>query len=298
MNHTKKLKIKKAYIVTTLLAFVLFFGFSSCTVEEEIDLVSTDQGIENLKTTPEISLKNTGFTPNPDRLYHITPLGLAENRGIGANGNTFPFLNAGSYSLRADEVRWKFTPAPTDGYYFIDCIGGRNNTRLRSNNNSVPAMDSATFDGGLSQWSISPAGDNSYFLTTKEGTPNRLSIFFSSFIRVVSDDLTTTNQQFVFTEIPENENQLPQAYSDFTNHFVGETITYSVLDNDFDPDGDEINVINVSGGAPNIVEWIGNEIRVTRTSPAVRYIWYEISDGRGGTDTAAINLRNQSGNNG
>ncbi len=277
-----------------LLGMAMLCAISSYTTDQE-DLVATDEST-SAKIENENGLKRTEFIPNPNKVCHIVPLELQFYRKLGARGTQYALLPLGP-SSSLDQVQWKFTPAPTDGYYFIDCLGGGNFPRIRTDNTSSTDMDPTTSVNGLSQWKVTPAGDNTYFLTTKEGTLNRLSLGNRNVMEMVPDTATSRYEEFLLIETDGN-NQDPEAFGEFgINHFVGETVTYSVLDNDFDRDGDELTVVNVRNDYPNIVKWEGNEITVTRTIESRSSISYIISDGKGGLDYAAISFRNLGGNN-
>lgn len=99
------------------------------------------------------------------------------------------------------------------------------------------------------------------------------------------------------TEITGDENRPPVANRGGGTHFVGETVIPDVLAND--TDGEYLTmVIFFANGNPNIVWDGGNTIFVTRTSRFQSQLWYEISDGNGGTSQNFILLSNTQGNNG
>ncbi len=297
MNHKKthKLNRKKPLIALAILGMIGLF--ISCSTDEE-ELVPDNEAInfENSdKNSLEIATKNTAtFIPDPNKLYFITH--TTSERRVGANGNTSAFANTYNlYNSFDDELRWKITPSPTPGYYFIDCMGGESIPRLRGDGTSFPDMDPTTSTGTSARWSFAATGNNTFILTTLGNTLNRLTIGSYGYLRMTTDDVATVAQQFTITEVSTNRPPITQI--DGTNHFMNQTITYRVLDNDFDPDGDELSVINVFGGSPNIVEVIGNEIRVTRKSPFQRSIYYTASDGKGGTSQNTIFMRSISTGN-
>lgn len=285
--------IKKKNSVLVLAALGMLMSVSSCSKDEE----SINEEIDALKTVNQSLLGASDFIPNSGSLYHITS--AENNRMVATNGNIFPFFNSGSFGEFADELRWEITPGDTDGQYFIDGVGGDDNPRLRSDDTSSPDMDPTTSIGELSQWTITTGGDNTYYLTTVGGTLNRLSSGRFGYMAMTTDDSETISEQFILTEITGNENRPPVANRDGGTHSVGETVVYDVLANDTDPDGDDLTVVNVfTNGNPNIVWDGGNTISVTRTSRFQSQVWYEISDGNGGTSQNFILLSNTQGNNG
>ncbi|WP_264668029.1 Ig-like domain-containing protein [Arthrobacter sp. VKM Ac-2550] len=92
------------------------------------------------------------------------------------------------------------------------------------------------------------------------------------------------------------ENRPPVAQDDEFGVRAGRTTTLSILDNDSDPDGDVLTAA-LSGNPPSvgtvqsIYEKTGLQIVIDAgASPGRHSFEYEVNDGRGGTDTAAVNI--------
>lgn len=89
-----------------------------------------------------------------------------------------------------------------------------------------------------------------------------------------------------------NQNQSPIANNDTATLAEDTFVSISVLDNDSDPDGDIINVINITQGDNGSVSQSGAILTYT---PNADYngsdtFSYTVSDGKGGTDSATVNL--------
>ncbi|MBD2843552.1 Ig-like domain-containing protein, partial [Erythrobacter rubeus] len=98
----------------------------------------------------------------------------------------------------------------------------------------------------------------------------------------------STTQSFSWTVT----NPPPQANNDGGAGVEDTPITVDVIGNDFDPDGDTINVISASANNGTVVINPDNTLTYTPNTnfsgPDV--ISYTISDGEGGTDTAVFNI--------
>lgn len=87
------------------------------------------------------------------------------------------------------------------------------------------------------------------------------------------------------------ENRSPDATHDEAVTDEGKAVTISVLDNDFDPDGDPISIVSATQGAHGVVT-VNPEATITYT-PAGGFVGtdqfvYEVSDGWGGTASASV----------
>lgn len=106
-----------------------------------------------------------------------------------------------------------------------------------------------------------------------------------------------TTEETVETTLPERSdiNTPPVATDDDLGVRPGRTTMLPVLDNDSDPDGDVLTSRVLDGG-PSIgdVQSIDNgrglQIAVPEDASGAASFSYEVSDGRGGTDTASVSL--------
>jgi hypothetical protein len=94
----------------------------------------------------------------------------------------------------------------------------------------------------------------------------------------------------------EAENQAPVAVDDSAETTAGQVVSIDVLDNDDDPDGDDIDITGVTQGEHGFVEIDGNEVTyepLDDTFVGVDTFTYTVDDGNGGTDeaTVAVNVK-------
>jgi len=136
------------------------------------------------------------FIPDPSKTYYIT--NSYHELKIGANGTEDPFT--APISNTTDQVKWKFTASPTADYYYIDCVGGGQKPRLRSDRSDLTDMQRANAIGNWVRWSITPVEDNKYLLTTLGNTLNRLQINNYGIPKMVTASSTGTWEQFTITE--------------------------------------------------------------------------------------------------
>lgn len=87
-------------------------------------------------------------------------------------------------------------------------------------------------------------------------------------------------------------NDAPTAGDDFATVLEDKSVTISVLNGDTDPDGDELSVTGVGGAANGMVVLDGNEVTYTPNRDYVGSdsFTYDISDGKGGTDTGTVTV--------
>ncbi len=87
-------------------------------------------------------------------------------------------------------------------------------------------------------------------------------------------------------------NAAPNAVNNFGSTTVFGTLYVYPLNNDSDPDGDTITLSSHTTPSGLFVTWSASlkRMQVTPTSSGTFYIYYTISDGNGGTDTAYIQV--------
>lgn len=135
------------------------------------------------------------FVPDPNKTYYIA--NPFHNKRIGANGSEDPFSTA--ITTTGATVEWKFTAAPNNSYY-IDCVGGQGNPRLRSDNTDFTDMQPSSYAGTWERWQITPAGNGKFYLTTLESNLRRLQLNSAGILKQVGTDSQDTWEQFTFTE--------------------------------------------------------------------------------------------------
>ncbi|WP_130734164.1 T9SS type A sorting domain-containing protein [Flavobacterium sp. J27] len=172
------------------------------------------------------------FTPDPNKTYYIA--NPFHNKRIGANGSEDPFSTA--VTTTGATVEWKFTTAPNNSYY-IDCVGGQGNPRLRSDNTDFTDMQPSSYAGTWERWQITPAGNGTFYLTTLESNLRRLQLNSAGILKQVGVDSQDTWEQFTFTEVtqsppppPNNSCTRVAANGDFnaviTNDANGSYVTF------------------------------------------------------------------------
>ncbi len=172
----------------------------------------------------------TTFTPDPNKTYYIA--NPFHNKRIGANGSEDPFSTA--ITASGSTVQWKFTAAPNNSYY-IDCVGGQGNPRLRSDNTDNTDMQPTSSAGTWERWQITPAGNGTFYLTTISSNYRRLQLNSAGILKQVGTDSQDTWEQFTFTEVsqtppPTGSCTRVAANGDFnaviTNNSTGSYITF------------------------------------------------------------------------
>ena len=298
MKITKQL-LKNKKTIGTMLAFAIAGSLTSCTTDnEDLNL--------NSESTNEQTAQISDFTPDLSKVYTITsssgPLTLATN----GNGRLLTTVKS---EITVEEL-WRFSPSTTPGSYYIDCLGGRENSRLSTISGTgilSPVANANDSQGLSSSWTITSASGDNYFLTNLgEGLDfSRLTSVGFGFstirfgARLTTEDSETSSEEFSITEIdfPSQENRAPSTNVDFLRRDVGSpsTLTASVVDNDFDPDGDALTLTGVSTPDDRIsVAIVNNEVQVTfNFSSSIVFsidVVYTISDGNGGTSQGVLTV--------
>ena len=97
----------------------------------------------------------------------------------------------------------------------------------------------------------------------------------------------------VLATTPEPENIAPEAADDAAATQPGETVVISVLDNDLDPEGEPLQVVEAGQGANGSVT-VNDDGTLSYTPNAgfegTDSFSYTVSDGKGGTDTATVSI--------
>ena len=135
------------------------------------------------------------FIPDANKTYYIN--NPFHNKRIGANGSEDPFSTA--ITTTGSTVEWKFTAASNNTYY-IDCVGGQTNPRLRSDNSDFTDMQPSSYNGTWERWEITPAGNGKFYLTTVASNLRRLQMTSAGILKQVGIESQDTWEQFTFTE--------------------------------------------------------------------------------------------------
>lgn len=108
---------------------------------------------------------------------------------------------------------------------------------------------------------------------------------------VVGDGETEATGVLRVKVVDRNTNQAPNARADSLTTFVGREITFDVLDNDTDPDGDKLSIVRATSGADATIGWdpTSPEIRVVADKPGTVNVTYRITDGQA-TDEAVFRV--------
>lgn len=82
--------------------------------------------------------------------------------------------------------------------------------------------------------------------------------------------------------VDRRENQPPDARNDATTTFTGREVVFDVLDNDTDPNGDELSIVRATSDADANVRWdpTSSEIRVEADEPGTVNVVYRVTDGQ------------------
>ncbi|MNH53468.1 RHS Repeat protein [compost metagenome] len=115
-----------------------------------------------------------------------------------------------------------------------------------------------------------------------------------TFTYTISDSNGGTASATVTVTVGQPPNRVPTAAPDTATVAVSSAIDIQVRANDSDPDGDPLTITAVSavtGGGTAAIMGGGTHLRFTApTTTGVKSFTYTISDGRGGTATAAVNV--------
>ena len=116
---------------------------------------------------------------------------------------------------------------------------------------------------------------------------------YNVIVRVV-DSNGSFSDRSLYVEVTDkpDTNAAPEAFDDHVTVEFGEIATIDVLTNDRDPDGDELQITEVTNPLNGTVEILNGEIKYTPKlgfSGTDRFK-YAIADSHGGTDTATVDI--------
>jgi len=143
--------------------------------------------------------------PDPNKTYYID--NLRWNLRLGADGQEDPFTT--STTTTGSNVEWRITPSPTEGHYYIDCVGGGNTPRLRSDQTINADMQATSSGGTWTRWNFTEASNNGYFYlsTLNQSDFMRLQVTNTGSVRTVAPNFTGNWTHFKFTEVPDAINE-------------------------------------------------------------------------------------------
>ncbi|MBT8143988.1 MAG: tandem-95 repeat protein, partial [Gammaproteobacteria bacterium] len=217
-----------------------------------------------------------GFTGNDNFTYTVS-----DGRGGSANAMVFVTVNPVVVENRPPVAANDNAETDEGVAVTIDVLG----------NDSDADGDSLTIDA-VTQGANGSVTTNG---TTVTYTPDSGFEGSDSFTYTVSDGRGGSDTASVsVTVLPAGANHAPIAGDDNVETPRDMEITVYVLTNDSDPDGDELSITAWSQGAHGSVVKTGNETLLY--TPASGYtgtdeFTYTISDGRGGSATATVEVR-------
>ncbi|WP_344924118.1 carbohydrate-binding protein [Aquimarina addita] len=158
---------------------------------------TTADGNFTASTIVTVTTSGATFVPDPNKTYYID--NPHHGLRIGANGAQDPFTT--STSVTGESVTWKITPSTTDGYYYIDCIGGGSRPRMRGDNSAYTDMQATTSKGSWTKWKFTAGSvDGTFLLTTLGNTLPRLQINNVGETKMVTTASTGTWERFIISE--------------------------------------------------------------------------------------------------
>ncbi len=185
--------------------------FQNMTVANNVTLT---KGVQQMKVHfPEESLNlnsisiNTYTTPVAGKTYYIDNVGW--NVRLGADGQELPYTT--STNTTGANVEWKVTASSVSGYYYLDCIGGGEIPRIRTDRKQLADMQSTSSNGNQTRWEFTDVGNDKFLLTTQYTNLDfeRLRINNSLQVETVSDVKTGAWAQFTFTEVTKTNPTVP-----------------------------------------------------------------------------------------
>ena len=116
---------------------------------------------------------------------------------------------------------------------------------------------------------------------------------YNVIVRVV-DSHGSFSDRALYVEVTDqpDTNEAPEAFDDYVTVEFGAIATIDVLDNDRDPDGDDLQITEVSNPLNGTVEITNGVIKYIPKLGffGTDYFKYAIADGYGGTDTATVEI--------
>ncbi len=206
--------------------------------------------------------------PDPSKTYYIdNPRWDAR---LGADGSQDAFTT--SRNTTGDNVEWTITPSPTEDYYYIDCVGGGNAPRIRTDLSQFADMQSTNSAGTWTRWILTDVGNGEYQLTTlKSSDYMRMRVNSTGQVETVTTGFNGDWTRFVFveagintasaTEKPNNaDNPISATLETETENNTTQTLLYPIP---------AIDYLNVLVGEKNdyskveIVDWSGAASKVS-----------------------------------
>jgi len=140
---------------------------------------------------------NAPVFPDPNKTYYID--NKQWNVRLGANGSQDAFTT--STSTTGNNVEWTITESPTEGYYYIDCVGGGNVPRIRTDLSEFADMQATSSAGTWTRWMFTDVGDGYFYLTTlRQSNFMRLQVDSNNDVKTVASNFTGSWTHFRFTE--------------------------------------------------------------------------------------------------
>lgn len=143
-----------------------------------------------------VAVNDTEYTfPNEDARYYIDcPLW---NVRLGADGSEDAYTC--STSTLGYHVQWTISETSTEGYYYIDCIGGSFAPRIRTDESAFADMQSRTSTGSWTKWALTQVTDSTYYITNQSSNLPRLQINSEGQVCMVSSSTEDNTVEFKFT---------------------------------------------------------------------------------------------------
>lgn len=172
---------------------------SAVSAGNAVITATTVDGSYTDTTTISVANESVVFIPDPTKTYHI--INPRFNLKIGADGSQDPFTT--SVSTTGDNVSWRITASPTAGHYYVDCVGGGNAPRIRSDNTQFTDMQATSSLGTWTRWSFEDAGNGTFYMTTLGSNFRRLQVNNAGILKMVTPASAGSWEQFIFEEVTE-----------------------------------------------------------------------------------------------
>ncbi len=242
----------------------------------------------------------TAFVARGTHIYGIRY--MQEDNGDGADGQAFIMrdpVTIGCFITAEDD---DFTSNPissggTTPSVFLDNGNGVDDSHGNpANNANIDDNISITDDTALPGTTINPDGTINI---PSNAAPGTYTVEYQICLEIDHTKCDTATATFIV------DNQAPIAVNDNATTPINTPVIVPVLDNDFDPTGDAIVVVNINGTlvtpgdgtqvsvAGGTVELLADgTVQVTPTTDSTAPITftYTIDDGNGGQDTGIVNV--------
>jgi len=255
-----------------------------------------------------INILNNDSDPDNDRLsvtISVQPqngTALANNEGLVIYTPNIGFSGVDRFVYAVNDGRGgQDTAEVTITVFSVNTPPNASNDFITTNQNesitiAVLANDSDLDNDPLTiSSSTTPANGfvNINDATTITYTPKTGFSGTDSFSYTISDGQGGTDTVSVVIQVNAAVNQAPTAGEDSASVEQGNSVTISVLDNDTDPENDTLTITATTTPANGSVN-INNGTTITYTAntsaSSIDSFEYTISDGKGGTDTALVQL--------